>query len=460
MGTTASHTPRATADGDRLSRLWRPFSPPQAAADFGGPLTFVRGSGVWLETADGRRYLDGVGALEAMAVGHGRRELADVAARQMRELAFLDVFRHHSEPALALADDLVRLAPPGLERVQFTPGGSEAVEIALKLAFQYHWLRGEPGRRRVVCREGAFHGVTFGAMNCDGGYYATRNDIFLGGAGFGAVARGDGGPIEGWGKGARHTAGAEHFAATVDELGPENVAAVVVDAIATASGVAAPPAADLRALRELCDEHGILLVVDEVITGFCRTGRMFACDLHGVSPDLMTVSKALSSGYLPIGATLVGDRVIGAFEEAGERDRIFAHGHTYGGHPVTCAVARENIRILESESLAERAERMGERLRAGLAALDAHPTFVDARGLGMLNGVEVVGGDEEAGRFRTAAAAATWLRKRLCELGLITLTVHPGTVLLLAPPLVIEDGEVDRLIAILDTGLSDLEARR
>jgi len=444
-----------------LDRLWRAFSSPADSPDAGGPVLFTRGDGVWLEDGAGRRYLDGVGALEAMAIGHGRTELAEVARRQMAQLAFLDVFRHVSEPALALADELVRLAPGDLDRVVFTPGGSEAVEVALKLAFQYHRLRGEPDRWRVVCRRGAFHGVTFGAMNCDGGYYSTRNDLYLPERlRFGAVAQREGGARDAWGPGARHTAGAAEFAATIEALGPGEVAAVIVDPVATASGVAAPPPEDLRALRALCDEHGILLIVDEVITGFCRTGAMFASELAGVVPDLMPLSKALSSGYVPIGATLVSQRVAAPFARDPAGDGVFAHGHTYGGHPVACAVALENLRILQAEALHERAQAMGDHLRRGLRTLAGHPTYVDARGVGMLNGLEVVGEDAEAGRFGTARAAATWLRKRCCELGLITLTVHPGTVLLLAPPLVMHEGEADALVDILDRALADLEARR
>lgn len=438
-------------------RVWHPFSRPEQRAP-GDGIVFIRGEGVWLWDRDGKRYLDGVGALEAMAIGHGRREMAEVASRQMAKLAFLDVFRHSSEPALALADDLVRIAPRGLGRVHFTPGGSEAVEVALKLAFQYHWLRGEPNRRRVICRRGAYHGVTIGAMNCDGGYYSTRNDIYLGNAGFGAVADGPA-TAEGWGLGGRHTAGAAGFAAAVAELGAENVAAIIVDPVATASGVGTPPPQDLRDLRALCDEHGILLICDEVISGFCRTGRTFASQHAGVVPDLMPLSKALSSGYLPIGATLVSDRVVAAFDVASP-DAIFTHGHTYGGHPVACAVARENIRILSEEHLAERAEQMGPVLQDRLRGLDHHPTFIDARGIGLLAGLEVVGDDAEAGRFGSARAAAAWLRGRCRDRGLITLTVHPGTVLLLAPPLVIDEAQIDTMAAILDDALTDLEAAR
>jgi putrescine---pyruvate transaminase len=458
MMTVHSRPPRIGPD---LSPgfIWPPFSPPTADLDPRGLPILVKGEGVWLTGKDGRRYLDGVGALEAMAIGHGRTRLVDVAARQMQDLAFLDVFRYSSEPALELADTLIDLTPAGMKKVHFTPGGSEAVEVALKLAIQYHWVRGETNRRKVVTRFGAYHGVTFGAMNCDGRYYATRNDIYLGDARFGVVADGPAtGP--GWGLGARHAAGAPEFAATIERVGPENVAAVIVDACATASGVGSAPPEDLGALRELCDRHGILLIVDEIITGFCRTGRMFAHQLSGVTPDLLTFSKALSSGYMPIGACVVRDRIVDEIAAAEAPDRVFAHGHTYGGHPVACAVALENIKILQEENLAERAVEMGERLRSGLRSLDRHDVFVDARGVGMLTGLELFGSDAQAGRFGNTVAACGWLRRELRDLGLVTLTVHPGTVFLLAPPLIVEPGEIDRIIEIFDDGLHRMEAER
>jgi adenosylmethionine-8-amino-7-oxononanoate aminotransferase len=439
--------------------VWPPFSPPTNDLDPDGLPILTSGEGVWLTGKDGKRYLDGVGALEAMAVGHGRTRLVEVAARQMQELAFLDVFRYSSEPALELADKLIDLTPPGMKKVHFTPGGSEAVETALKLALQYHWVRGDRNRRHVVTRFGAYHGVTFGAMNCDGRYYATRNDIYLGDQRFGVVAEGPAtGP--GWGQGARYAAGAPEFAATIARVGAENVAAVIVDACATASGVAAAPPEDLIALRRICDEQGILLIVDEIITGFGRTGKMFAHQLSGVTADFLTFSKALSSGYMPIGATVVRDRVVDAIAASEKTDRVFAHGHTYGGHPVACAVALENIKILEEENLPVRGNEMGDRLRDGLRTLSHHDAFVDARGVGMLTGLELMGSEAVAGKFGSAVAACGWLRRELRDLGLVTLTVHPGTVFLLAPPLIVEPHEIDRIVEIFDQGLKHFESLR
>ena len=415
-----------------------------------------RGDGIWLFDTEGRRYLDGVGALEAMAVGHGRTRLADVAHAQMAKLAFLDVFRYTSQPAIDLSEELVRLAPDGLDRVHFTPGGSEAVEVAIKLAVQYHWVRGEHERRRVICRAGAYHGTTFGAMNCDGRYWATRNDIYLGDCRFGVVASGPA-TGAGWGPGGVHAAGAAEFADVIERLGAHTVAAIIVDPLATASGVACAPRSDLVALRQLCDETGILLIVDEVITGFCRSGSFFTSGLYGVEPDLMPVSKALSSGYQPIGATLISGRIANQIDSS-PGDGVFAHGHTYGGHPVACAVALENLRILQEERLDERAGTLGPYLQEALQQLERHKTVAGTRGVGMLCGVEIHGRPFDWGAIGDPIAAATWLRKRLRDRGLITLAVHPGTTFLLAPPLVISHDEIDQLVEVFDAGLDDLEA--
>jgi adenosylmethionine-8-amino-7-oxononanoate aminotransferase len=436
--------------------LWFPFTQPNAMYEEGGPIVLVRGEGVWLQDVQGRRYLDGIGALEACAVGHGRHRLSQVAASQMRELAFIDVFRYASQPAMELASELVRISQPNLNRVFFTPGGSEAVEVALKLAFQYHYIRGERQRRKIITRQGAFHGVTFGAMNCDGRYFSTRNDIYLGPYRFGEIAMGPA-KGEGWGLGARHTAGAEEFAAKVAELGPEHVAAIIVDPVATASAVACPPPEDLRKLRSLCDENGILLIVDEVITGFGRCGCMFVSQLYGVEPDFLVLSKALSSGYMPIGATLISDKVVEVFSQGNPSDNVFTHGHTYGGHPVACAVALENLRILNEERLVDQALTKGEYMHQKLLSLSRHPSFVDARHVGLLHGLEFLNGDEVAGSFGSVRAAGVWLRKRCRDLGLITLMLHPGNVLLLAPPLIVSKAEIDQMVSIIDQALTDME---
>ena len=245
----------------------------------------------------------------------------------------------------------------------------------------------------MVTRHGAFHGVTYGAMNCDGGYHATRTEIYLGEDRFGIAAPpADEGTA--WGPGARYSSGAAEIRRAVEAAGPAEVAAVIVDGASSASGVAVPPAEDLRAIRALCDEYGILLIVDEVITGFCRTGDWFISTKYGVEPDLMPISKAMSSGYMPIGGTMVADRIVELFLESAPEDSVLSHGQTFAAHPVACAVSLENILIMEERDFRTRAATQGEALRATLASLGDHPCFVDVRGVGMVNGLEAPGWTE------------------------------------------------------------------
>lgn len=434
--------------------VWFPFSRPGEVAGERDAVILERGSRSFIEDIDGNNLLDAVGAMEAMAVGHGQQRLIDAATRQMSKLSFIDTFRYASTPAIELAHTLAQLAPGVLNRVHFTPGGSEAVEVAIKLAIQYHYLRGHRDRRRVVVRHGAFHGVTFGAMNCDGGYYATRNDIYLGNSGFG-VAAAPTSAENSWGPAARFASSAAEIRQAVIDAGPETVAAVVVDGAATASGVALPPAEDLRAIRTLCDEFDILLIVDEVITGFCRAGDWFISSLHGVVPDLMPVSKALSSGYLPIGATLVSKKVEQAFLDGDPSDSIFTHGQTFGAHPVACAVALENLKIMEEEDYVSRGRAVGEQLRESLRTLSRHESFVDVRGLSMVNGLELR--RPEGSSFATDREAVLALRRRLRGDGLITIAIHPGTVFLITPPFTLQASEIELMTQIIDNALTAVE---
>jgi len=433
-------------------KLWPAFSYP--ADPFSGqPRVLAEGSGCWLTDTEGRRYLDGVGALEAMVVGHGRERLARAASEQMKQLAFLDVFRYASQPAMELADKLAEIAPLRSAKVHFTPGGSEAVETAMKIALQYHYLHGEPGRRTFISRNGSYHGVTLGAMSLGTSYYAMRNDIYLP-EGLGACA--DPGAVneDEFGTGARYSSDAGRIEAKILEIGPERVAGVVVDPMSTAGGVACPPPEDLARIRAVCDKYGVLLIVDEVITAWGHTGKLFASDHSGVMPDIVTVSKGLSSGYMPIGATLVEGSLLDEFTGP---DGFFAHGQTYGGHPPACAVALENIRILEEEQLPERAAALGPRLIDGLRRLSqAHPMMGPVRGKGLLAGVEFVKDSASGEDFVDKRAAGTILRLALRDAGLIGICVHPGNMLLLAPPLIITEHEIDQMLDMFDTTFTAL----
>jgi adenosylmethionine-8-amino-7-oxononanoate aminotransferase len=433
-------------------RLWPAFSYP--VEPFGGdPIVFARGEGCWLTDTRGRRYLDGVGALEAMVVGHGRTRLGDVARDQMDRLAFLDVFRYTSEPAMTLAESLSELSPVEDAYVHFTPGGSEAVETAMKAALQYHYLRGEPDRRLFINRHGAFHGVTLGAMSLGASYYAMRNDIYFP-QGVALSARAGAIDPHDFGSGFRHTSDHSKIEEMILEVGPETIAGVVVDPMATASGVGAPPVTDLVKIRQVCDKYGTLLIADEVITAWGHTGSLFASSQSGVAPDIVTVSKGLSSGYMPIGATVISGEIASAFSGP---DGLFAHGQTYGGHPPACAVALENLAILREESLCDRASQLGPKLIRELQALsNRHENLGFVRGRGLLVGVEILKDSLSAKEFSDRRSAGTAFRLALRDAGLVAIAVHPGSVILLAPPLIISETEISMMVEMFDVALDAL----
>jgi adenosylmethionine-8-amino-7-oxononanoate aminotransferase len=426
--------------------LWMSFTQVNDLTADDGPRIIMRGEGCRLYDIEGRSYLDGVSALEAMVAGHGRRELLEAAVRQYEQVAFIDLFRYATLSQIELAAKLAAITPGSLSTVHFTPGGAEAVEAAIKIARQYHYLRGETSRFKVITRQGAYHGTTFGAMAVDGNYHATRNYIFQPES-FGRIA-----PAPRPGCGAEH---AREIEALILRENPATVSAVHIDPMNTALAVAIPDDEFLPALREVCDRYGVLLIADEIITGFGRTGRMFACDHVGVVPDLMTLSKGLSSGYIPIGACIARREIADAF--AGGPDEMFRHGHTYSGHPVACAVALENIRIIERDRLADCAAEAGHYLLEGLKHLNHHPTFGGVRGKGMLLGLELVLDQRTGQTTQPPGDIGKAFRLACRERGLILLSIHPGNVMLIAPPLNMSRAEMDEMIDIIDRALTDID---
>jgi adenosylmethionine-8-amino-7-oxononanoate aminotransferase len=435
--------------------LWMPYSPPGAQGSMRDRIrVMTRGEGVRTWDDEGREYLDGTSALEALILGHGDEEIVAAIAEQARTMSFVDVFRFVTPPQIELAAELVA-ASPGMAMAHFTPGGAEADEVAIKMARQYHALRGEPYRMKVITRQGAFHGVTAGAMALDGQYFASRNVVYDGGLSWGRTVPAGACPACDFGKAGRHLACVHAIEATIKAEGPETVAAVVVDPCATAIAVSVPPVGYLRDLRAVCDRYGVLLVVDEIITGMGRTGRLFAAEWDGIVPDFITLSKALSSGYVPIGATLIAPAVRDTFLE---HEGVFLHGHTYAGHPVAAAAALAVLRRVMRERLAERSASLGSRLLDGLRSLSHHRSYWDARGKGLLAGLEIVRDNQTGEDFDDRLAAGNALRIAARELGLTTLLLHPGNVLFIAPAVVASEAQIDRMVAILDEALADVEA--
>ncbi len=434
--------------------LWLHASPWQALTTQPDRRVLVQGKGCTVTDVQGRSYLDGLSGQWLVNVGHGREEIAEAMAQQAKQLAYGNASRAATLPAIQLAAVLAHLTPGDLSTVLFSSGGSEAVETALKLARQYHHLRGEPDRYKIIARRGSYHGATYGAMSASGARDGL--DLYYGPFAQGTISvsapycyRCD----------YRKTyPDCEVYCVeAIDDLiryeTPGTVAAVIAEPISAAGGIVVPPPDYLPRLREICDRHGVLLILDEVITGFGRTGTLFAAEHWDVVPDIMTLAKGLSSGYAPIAATICRRSIAQQF--GGENAKSLAHLLTYGGQPVACAAALANLDILQREHLVENAAEQGRYLLSRLHALaDRHPTIGEVRGLGLLCALELVANRETKELFPFYGPELTRLPDILAELGLLT-RVDPH--LYLAPPLCIDRQEIDQIVSILDTGLSQFE---
>src|SRR4051812_45436338 len=351
------------------------------------PLLVTEGKGAMLHLADGREVIDGLAGLWNVNVGHGRGELADAAAGQMRKIAYASAYvGATNEPAIRLGEKIVRHAYGNSSAVYYTTGGAESNESAFKTARFFWKLQDKPDKTKIISRIHAYHGVTMAAMSATGmaAYHKMFGPLV---PGFIQVAppyayRWSGNEEPGIGA-------AEAVEKAILAEGPDTVAAVIAEPVMGAGGVIVPPDSYFPKLREICDRYDVLLIADEVITGFGRTGRWFALGHWGVEPDLVSFAKGVTSGYLPLGGVIVSKRVHDALLAA-PMDRRFMHAATYSGHPVCCAVGLRNVEIIESEGLVERAAVMGRRLIAGLEELRDLPVVGDVRGLGMMCGVELV----------------------------------------------------------------------
>ena len=387
----------------------------------------MRGEGCRVWDADGRSYLDGTASLWYCAAGHGRREIADAVAAQMAELEAYHTFaRFTNWPEDRLAELLLSLEPIPDARVFFTCGGSEAIDSALKLARAGHKAAGDGGRTVVLSRHYAYHGVMLGGTSA-GGLPANRDPFGTLLPDFFQVDRDS----------------VEEMRAAVTYHGPERVAAIVVEPVIGAGGVFPPPDGYLAGLREVCDESGALLIFDEVITGFGRLGSWFGTHHYGVTPDMVTFAKAITSGYLPLGGVIVGPKMRGWLEA--DPGYMLAHGGTYGGHPTCCAAGIANLELMRAEKLPERAAAAGRRLRAGLDGLVGRPGVAEVRGEGLMQAI----GLEEP-------VAAGAMSEALLARGVIGRALPYANSLAFSPPLIISDDEVDELVAASEAVLGEL----
>jgi adenosylmethionine-8-amino-7-oxononanoate aminotransferase len=436
--------------------LWMHFTR-MSSYDSGDVPIIVRGEGAYIWDDRGKRYLDALAGLFVSQVGHGRTELAEAAAKQAQQLAFMPIWSYAHPNAIELAQRVASYAPGELNRVFFTSGGGEAVETAWKLAKQYFKLTGKPGKHKVISRAIAYHGTPQGALSITGlpslkapfeplvpsTFRVPNTNIYR------APIHGD--DPEAFGRWA-----ADQIAVAIEQEGAETVAAVFLEPVQNAGGCFPPPPGYFQRVREICDEYDVLLVSDEVICAFGRLGHMFGADRYGYEPDMITCAKGITSGYAPLGAMIASDKL---FEPFGKGNTMFAHGYTFGGHPVSTAVAMANLDIFEREGLNEHVRATEGSFRATLEKLLDLPIVGDVRGDGFFYGIELVKDKNTKETFNDAEAERLlrgFLSKALYDAGLYCRADDRGDpVVQLSPPLICDQQHFDEMEQILRAVLSE-----
>jgi beta-alanine--pyruvate transaminase len=437
--------PNATAPTrSELEALWLPFT---ANRQFkANPRLLSKASGMYYWTPDGRQILDGVAGLWCVNAGHARREITQAVANSLETLDYAPPFQMGHPQAFRLANELVQIAPGGLDHVFFTNSGSEAVDTALKIALAFHRARGQASRTRLIGRERGYHGVGFGGISVGGispnrkvwsaallpgtDHLAHTHDLVRNAFSRGLPAHG--------------AALAEELERLVALHDASNIAAVIVEPIAGSTGVLLPPRGYLQRLREICDRHGILLIFDEVITGFGRTGAPFAAQEFGVTPDMITLAKGLTNGCVPMGGVLVSKAVYEAFMQGPEGIELF-HGYTYSAHPTACAAGLATLELYQREGLLTRAGTLAQFWEDSAHALRGLPHVVDVRNYGLILGLEL---EPVAGKAGTRGFEVF---TRCFERGL--LVRQTGDIIALSPPLIIEKAQIEQIFATLSAVL-------
>jgi beta-alanine--pyruvate transaminase len=426
-----------------LEAFWMPFT---ANRQFkANPCLLVAAEGMYYTAEDGRRVLDGTAGLWCVNAGHGRKKIAEAIQKQTRELDYAPGFQMGHPGAFRLAHRLAEMAGAPLKRVFFTNSGSESVDTALKIALAYHRVRGEGARQRLIGRERGYHGVGFGGISVGG---IANNRKFFGSLLAGvdhlphthdlsrnAFSRGE----PGWGA---------HFADALESLvalhDKSTIAAVIVEPVAGSTGVLIPPKGYLKRLREICDKHDLLLIFDEVITGFGRLGAPFASQYFDVVPDMVTLAKGLTNAAVPMGAVLVREEIYDAFMQGPEGIELF-HGYTYSGHPLACAAGNAALDIYKEEGLFARAAELAPYWEDALHQLRDLPNVIDIRNLGLVGAIEL---EPIAGSPTKRAVAAF---RAAFDKGVLIRTT--GDTIALSPPLIVEKSQIDQIAETLRTVL-------
>lgn len=458
MNLIANHLPTAELQAIDAAHHMHPFTENKALAKRGARV-ITRASGVYLTDSDGNRILDAMAGLWCVNIGYGREEMVEVAARQMRELPFYNTFFMTTHmPAMALAQEIAKLAPEGLNHVFFAGSGSEANDTNIRLVRTYWAETGKPSKTHIISRKNAYHGSSMGSGSLGGMSYMHAQG---------------GMPIPGihhinqpdwWSEGGEMTreefglSRAQELEAKILELGEDNVAAFIAEPVQGAGGVIVPPDSYWPEIQRICDKYEILLIADEVICGFGRTGNWFGSQTMGIRPHIMTIAKGLSSGYQPIGGSVVCDEVaevINATE--------FNHGYTYSGHPVAAAVALENLRILQEEGIVDAVrETKGPAMALALGRLADHPLIGEVSIKGMMASLPLTPDKETRAPFAAEKGSVGYICRERCFANNLVMR-HVGDRMIVSPPLVISEAEMDELVTkarrALDETYAELKAQ-
>ncbi|MGE0747582.1 MAG: aminotransferase [Rhodospirillales bacterium] len=435
----------------------RVFHPYAAAGrlDIDGPMVIARGEGIYIYDEDGKDYIESLAVLGAVSLGFGNRRLAAAAARQIETLSFYHTFQSKTNPPVVeLAERLLAIAPPAMAKVFFTSSGSEANDTAIKLIWFYNNALGRPARKKILSRHGAYHGVTVATASLTG-LAANHRDFDLPLPGFlhadspHHYRKGRDGETEG--------AFAARMADDLERLilreGPETIAAMFLEPVMGAGGMIFPPADYCARVAAVLRKHDILLVADEVICGFGRTGRMWGAETYGIAPDMVAVGKALSSGYMPIAGLMMSDAVFDVVRRHVEATGVWGHGFTYSGHPVAAAVANETLKIYAETDIVAHVAAVAPALRRGIARFADHPNVADVGGVGLMASFELVADKATKRPFDPALAVGPQLRANALRHGLVVRAI--GDRIGFTPPLVIDDAGIAEMFRRFERALAD-----
>jgi 4-aminobutyrate--pyruvate transaminase len=425
-----------------------------------GPTVFTRGEGIYIWDDEENKYLEGMAGLWCTSLGYSEQRLVDAAAKQLGTLPFAHTFAHRSSiPVIELSETLIKIAPGDMGKVFLVNSGSEAVDAAIKMIWYYNNALGRPEKKKIISRKRGYHGVTIAGGSLTA-IPLMQNDFDL--------------PIDRFlhtdtpcyyrygQEGESEEDFATRLAASLDDLieseGPDTVAAFVAEPVMGAGGVLTPPATYFEKVQKVLERHEVLMVADEVICGFGRTGNMWGSQTYRINPDIVTCAKQLSSAYLPIAAVMISDPIYQAFVEQSHRHGAYGSGHTYGGHPVSAAVALETLKIYEERDIIGHVRAVTPRFQTRLQGLADHPLVGEARGIGLIGAVEIVADKTSREQFPADTQAGAIIAEEIFEQGLIVRGL-PGDAVATCPPLIIEEKQIDELFDKFERGLDNAAKR-